>query len=128
MLNLLQSANMTFPQIDENVIYLTAGAAQPGVIDSMVTSLLSDPFNVAYANVCKATSEYGYALVDINTAISLRVASLELPSACVSFLMDRLSNVEYRLSHGVNEKIQIAALVGAFVCCRKMLTPVNQTI
>jgi len=114
---------MSYPEINEDVIYLTAGAAQPAVIEALVNSLMTDSFDAAYRNVCKATSEYGYALVDINTAVSLRVAELEMPNACLALLMDKLSNVEYRLSHGVNEKMQIGALVGAFICCRNMLTP-----
>jgi replication factor C subunit 3/5 len=122
VLNLLQSANMAYPEITEDVIYLTAGAAQPTVIDSLLTSLMSDTFDVAYRNVCKATSEFGYALVDINTALSLRVAELEMPNQCIVMLMDKLSNVEYRLSHGVNEKMQIGSLVGAFILCRNMMT------
>ena len=114
---------MAYPEINEDVIYLTAGAAQPAVIDALVTSLMADSFDTAYRNVCKATAEYGYALVDINTAVSVRVTELEMPSACLAMLIDKLSNVEYRLSHGVNEKMQIGALVGAFICCRQMLTP-----
>jgi len=31
------------------------------------------------------------------------------------FLVSRLAEIEYRLAHGSNEKIQIASLVGAFI-------------
>lgn len=125
VLNLLQSAAVAYPEINEDVIYLTAGAAQPSVVDALLTSLMSDTFDTAYSNVCKATSEYGYALVDINTALSLRVSELDMPNPCLAMLMDKLSNVEYRLSHGVNEKMQIGSLVGAFICCRAMMTPLS---
>ena len=117
---------MAYPEINEDVIYLTAGAAQPTVIDALVTSLMSDTFDVAYHNICRATSEYGYALVDINTSLAMRVTELEMPNECLVMLMDKLSNVEYRLSHGVNEKMQIGALVGAFIICRAMLTPTSK--
>lgn len=123
VLNLLQSANLAYPEINEDVIYLTAGAAQPSVIEALVTSLFNDTFDEAYRKVCAALTDFGYALVDINTAVSLRVAELELPSECLAMLFDKLSNIEYRLSHGVNEKMQIGSLVGAFVLCRAMLTP-----
>ena len=96
VLNLLQSANMAYPQITEDVIYQTAGAAQPSVIEAMLQSLLTDTFNAAYAHILKALTEYGYALVDINTALSLKVAETDLPDAVTVHLMDRLSNVEYR--------------------------------
>jgi DNA polymerase III delta prime subunit len=37
--------------------------------------------------------------------------------------MRRLSTFEYRLSHGVNEKLQLGALVGAFTIARSMMSP-----
>jgi hypothetical protein len=38
--------------------------------------------------------------------------------------MDKLSNIEYRLSHGVNEKLQLGSLVGAFIVARNMLSSI----
>lgn len=32
----------------------------------------------------------------------------------MNFILSEMSNLEYRLSHGANEKIQLAALVGVF--------------
>lgn len=96
VLNLLQSAHMTCPEISEEVIYLTAGAAQPAVIEAMLQSLLTDTFNDAYDHIVRALTEYGYALVDINTALSLKIAGTDLPDAVTVLLMDRLSNIEYR--------------------------------
>ena len=51
------------------------------------------------------------------------VATTELPDDVSAYLQDKLSNVEFRLSNGVSEKIQIGALVGAFTIARSMLTP-----
>ncbi len=39
----------------------------------------------------------------------------------MAYILDKLSNIEFRLSHGVSEKIQIGALVGVFVVVREML-------
>jgi hypothetical protein len=36
------------------------------------------------------------------------------------FLICRLSEIEFRLSHGVNEKAQIASVVGAFIEIRSI--------
>jgi DNA polymerase III delta prime subunit len=49
------------------------------------------------------------------------VAKKDLPDQAMGYLMDKLSNVEYRLSHGASEKIQIGAVVGMFVVAREML-------
>lgn len=39
----------------------------------------------------------------------------------MGYIMDKLSNIEYRLSHGVSEKIQIGALVGVFAVVKEMM-------
>jgi DNA polymerase III delta prime subunit len=66
-------------------------------------------------------NEYGYALCDITTELSLLVAKIDLPDQVIAFLMDRLSTLEFRLSHGVNEKLQLGALVGGFIASRNMM-------
>jgi len=159
VLNLLQSAAMAYPEITEEAVYLTAGAAMPAVIESTFQSLLNDDFDTAYkkllsvrmrtappslpcccsfflsphltalagffAALCssQANIEFGYALCDIITELAQLVTQTMLPDAAEAFLVDRLSTLEHRLSHGVNEKLQLGALVGAFVVARSMLTP-----
>jgi hypothetical protein len=41
--------------------------------------------------------------------------------AVMSHIIDKLSTVEFRLSHGVSEKVQVGALVGAFTVARSMM-------
>jgi hypothetical protein len=48
---------------------------------------------------------------------------LDLPDAVMAHLLDRMSSIEHRLSHGVSDKIQLGGLVGAFVVARDMMTP-----
>jgi replication factor C subunit 3/5 len=121
VLNLLQSAHTAYPEIGEEQVYLCAGAAMPKVIDQLFMSLMNDTFDDGYKNVTRATTELGYALVDIATAISIHVLEASLPPQIHAHILDKLSNVEYALSHGVNEKLQIGAVVGAFSVAREML-------
>ena len=48
--------------------------------------------------------------------------NLELPDEVIAHLLDKLSNIEYRLSHGVSEKLQLGSLVGAFTIAREMMS------
>jgi len=121
VLNLLQSSSMAYKKVDEEAVYLTAGAALPAVIDDLFNSLMQDSFPVAYKKVQEATKLNGYALVDIVTKMSILLAETDLPDKAVSLLMDRLSTIEHRLAHGVSEKIQVGALVGVFTLAREML-------
>ena len=66
--------------------------------------------------------EFGYALSDIITNLSLLVTSTELPDLVMGHLLDKLSTIEFHLSHGGSEKMQIGALVGAFTVARTMMT------
>ena len=65
--------------------------------------------------------EFGYALSDINSEISILAADLELPDGVMAHILDKLSTVEFHLSHGTSEKLQLGAFVGAFTVARNML-------
>jgi len=121
VLNLLQTTHMAYPQVNEINVYLTAGAAMPVIIKQLLQSLLNDTFVVAYDTLQKTIADFGYALCDIITEISLLVANIELPNPVLSYIIDKLSTIEHRLSHGVSEKIQVGALVSSFVVARQMM-------
>ena len=70
--------------------------------------------------------DFGYAVCDITTELSVLVTATDLPDAVTAHLLDKLSSVEYRLANGVSEKLQIGALVGAFTVARQMLTPAGK--
>lgn len=122
VLNLLQSADMAYDAIDEEAVYLTAGAAVPRIIEGMFKSLLNDGFEQAYRGMLQANVDFGYALSDITRELSVIVTNTELPDAAMAYLLDKLSTIEFRLSHGASEKMQLAALVGAFIVARSMMS------
>ena len=51
VLNLLQATHLSYEQVDEEVVYLTAGAAVPRVIEHMFQSLMNDSFLQAYNTI-----------------------------------------------------------------------------
>ena len=126
VLNLLQSAHTAYNMIDEEKVYLCAGAAMPKIIDELFHSLLNDTFDQSFVKVTKAIEALGYALVDITTAMSIKVLETKFPSDIHALILDKLSNVEYALSHGCSEKMQIGALVGAFAITREMLSTLTK--
>jgi len=123
VLNLLQSTSMAYPEVTEEAVYLTAGAAMPVVIEAIFLSLMNDTFEIAYRSLLEKVVNFGYAVCDIVTELSMLVASYELPDSVMAYLMDKLSNIEFRLANGVSEKLQLGALVGSFAIARAMLTP-----
>jgi replication factor C subunit 3/5 len=51
VLNLLQSTHMAYPEVNEETVYLTAGAAIPKVIAAILNSLLTQSFQSAYQHL-----------------------------------------------------------------------------
>lgn len=47
---------MAYPCVDEEAVYLTAGAALPSVIGDMLQSLLNDDFITAYNKINQVSS------------------------------------------------------------------------
>jgi replication factor C subunit 3/5 len=63
VLNLLQSAQMAYPEVTEEAVYLTAGAAMPKVIDEMFRSLMNDGFETAYLKLQTVSCSEGFSLL-----------------------------------------------------------------
>lgn len=132
VLNLLQSSHMAYnashaaatgiATITDKEVYLTAGAALPAVINALVNTLFNESYTAAYSFFLQTIDEFGYALTDIVTEVAKIIGRKDLPDGAMAFIMDKLSNIELRLSHGGSEKLQLGALVGAFVVLRQMMT------
>jgi replication factor C subunit 3/5 len=112
---------MAYPQVTEESVYLTAGAALPSVIETIFQCLLNDNFETAYEKIFKVITDFGYALCDINTELSILLSKVVLPDSVIAHIVDKMSTIEHRLSHGVPEKIEVGALVGAFIVGREMM-------
>lgn len=69
VLNLLQSTAMAYPQVTEDNVYLTAGAAMPSVIEGIFMALMNGSFENAYRMLLKVTTKmkcmHFHVLVDM---------------------------------------------------------------
>lgn len=87
VLNLLQSTFMAYPMVNEENVYLTAGAALPHVIQSIFKSLLNDTYEDAYkllAGVSKINIHLFLLILFVSNVIvfvllSSRFMSLVMP-------------------------------------------------
>jgi replication factor C subunit 3/5 len=120
VLNLLQSTTMSAKVVDETSVYLTSGAPLPRDMATILDILMNQPFTTAYKSIVELCTTNGYALVDVLQDLTVMVSALELPNDVMARLLDGMSNVEYRLAIGTDEKIQTASLVGVFVQTREL--------
>ncbi|CAG0912671.1 unnamed protein product [Notodromas monacha] len=113
-LNLLQSCSMAFPEVNAETTYTTLGHPTPQDVLTIMNWLLNADFSVAVRNITDMKISKGFALVDILTQLHKYVHRLEIPSKSKIYLIDKMAEVENRLSFGGSEKIQLSSLVSAF--------------
>lgn len=81
---------------------------QKNPVEALTSTLLT---NLAISEM--QTNE-GIALETIIRSLYTQVLDLEIPDYTKSFLVARLGDVEYRMSKGCDERMQLASIVGGF--------------
>lgn len=54
------------------------------------------------------------ALQDILTEVYNYLELIDMPSNARVYVLDKMADVEYKLSTGANEKLQLTSLIGSF--------------
>ena len=85
--------------------------------------VLNVSYTDAFSTIRDMCSTHGYALNDVLRHLATLVLGMQLPPAVLALLRDELSTIEWRLASGASDKHQLAALVGAFMVAREMMTP-----
>jgi replication factor C subunit 3/5 len=118
VLNVLQAASMAFSKIDEDQVYMTTGDVHPKDAREIVQALMSKSFKDAYEVMASKRRSQGLALTDIITHLAKYVLTIKFPGPVQAKLLSSLADIEYRLSFGTSDKLQQAAVVGAFAEAR----------
>jgi replication factor C subunit 3/5 len=74
-----------------------------------------EDFRTAYTAFTKIKTEKSLALDDIIRDLHKCVMETKFDEQMKMFLVQRLSEIEFRLAQGINEKAQTASVVGAFI-------------
>lgn len=121
ILNVLQSASLTFPVIDSRAVHLTTGDPLPEDMQFLAKTLMSGRFEDCVNAVEKMRSERGYSLVDIIREIHDIVKSIEMPRKARILLHSDLADIEHRLCVGCFDRLHVPALVGSFIEARELI-------
>ncbi|KAJ2451894.1 Subunit of heteropentameric Replication factor C (RF-C) [Coemansia sp. RSA 2336] len=114
VLNVLQACNAAYPRIDTDDVYACTGQPSPDDIKRIIDWMLNDEFQVALSNINALKRDKGLALQDIISELSQYVNVIDFPTTTRIHLLEQLAEIEYNMSVGSMEKIQLSALVGAF--------------
>ena len=67
-----------------------------------------------YASIRHLQYERGLALTDIVREISPWITKLKMPPKVQCYLLDKISDLQYRLAFATSETLQLGALIGVF--------------
>ena len=113
-LNIMQSTAMAFETITEENVYTCTGHPLNTDIRSILQWMLQEDFNSAHEKISYLKQIKGLALQDIITEIHLLVQRIEFPNNIKIEVLEKLAEIEYRLSAGCSEKLQMSAMISAF--------------
>ena len=117
VINLLQTLFMGcgHSTISPEKVYMCAGEPMPSDIEEIFKFLLKENFKDAYLHINKMLKKKGYSLCDVIKHLTEKVLyETDICGRRLVVLLDEFSNIEYNLSEGGSETLQLAALVGSF--------------
>ncbi len=115
VLNILESCSLTYKTIPVAKIYEVTGRPSPDDIQVIFNAVTMEGYKKAYQIISLRKQEKSLALDDITRELHKCVMETAFPEQMKMFLVNRMSEIEFRLAAGVNEKTQLASLIGGFI-------------
>jgi len=110
---------MSCGTVDERAVYLCTGNPDPQDVRAMLGAMLEKEFSEAYEAVRQVKTIKGLATADILRELHTLVQFMPFPTQTKILLLDKMSELEYRISQGASENVQLGALVGIFTIVRE---------
>lgn len=120
VLNILESCSLAYKNIPVEKIFEVTGRPSPADIQVIYNSLTSKTFNEANDIVLQLKLTKSLSVDDIVREVHTQVMATDMTDEMKMFLIDRLSEIEYRLAQGSNERVQIASMIGGFLEARSI--------
>ena len=104
-------------EISSNAVYKAIGIPNPIEIENILNILTTCDFKSSFDKIFIIMTECGYSLVDIITYVTKMIMN-DMTKISTTFNLENIlsvfSDVEYNLSVGSSDKIQLGFLVSAF--------------
>ncbi|XP_074658799.1 replication factor C subunit 5-like [Tubulanus polymorphus] len=114
-LNVLQCTAMAYDGVvDENNVYSCVGHPLRRDIESILNWMLNEDFSTAYRRIDALKTSKGLALQDIITEVHVYAHKIDFPVHIRVHLLNKMADIEYNLTFGTSEKIQLSAFIAAF--------------
>ena len=112
--NVLQSCAAISKDINEEIVYSMASVAKPKEIDEVLKLALQNKFIDARNKLMDVMLNYGLSGIDIIKQIQQEILNLDLDNEKKMLLMEKCVEIEFRLTEGSDEFIQLEALLSQF--------------
>ncbi|UYZ39423.1 MAG: replication factor C small subunit [Candidatus Methanospirare jalkutatii] len=113
-INTLQSAAALSKRITADMIYEITATARPEDVEVLVRNALAGKFTEALRKLDELRAE-GIFADEILAQMHRIVMNMNIPAEKKVQILSRIGEVDFRISEGANEKIQLDALI-AFIC------------
>jgi len=114
-INVLQSSAVINENIDENLVYQITSTAKPEDINLLIHTAMDGNFMDALIILDSFLLEQGLSAVDIINQIHRAVFDLDIPDRVKVKLIDKIGEIDFRLTEGATERIQLEALIAEFM-------------
>jgi len=112
--NIMQSCAAVSDSITEETVYSIASAAKPKEIKEVLTLALGNRFTEARNKLLETMLNHGLAGLDVIRHIQKEVLSLDIDGKKKMGLIESCGEIEFRMSEGADEFIQLEALLSQF--------------
>ena len=112
--NILQSSAAISNNITEEVIYSMASVARPKEIDEALKLAINNKFIEARTKLMDVMLNYGLSGLDVIKQIQQEILTLELNNESKMLLIEKCGEIEFRMTEGSDEFLQLEALLSQF--------------
>ena len=113
--NILQTCAATTDCITEDLVHSMASIAKPKEIREVLDLALANKFIEARNMLLDLMLNYGLAGIDIIKQIQKEILELSIDNKSKMVLMEKCGEIEFRMTEGSDELIQLEALLSQFV-------------
>lgn len=113
-INATQAAAMIDKKIDADIIYKTSSMARPEDIEDLILLSMQGDFARAHTKLNYLVHDQGFAGTDITGQIYRHVFNIKIPDKLKIDMIDDIGEIDFRISEGANENIQLGSLISKF--------------
>ncbi|RQH01001.1 replication factor C small subunit [Natrarchaeobius oligotrophus] len=112
-INALQAAAVMGEVVDEETVFAITATARPEEVEAMVDHAIGGDFTAARAALDDLLTDRGLAGGDVIDQLHRSAWEFDVPERATVRLLERLGEVDYRITEGANERLQLEAMLAS---------------